>query len=130
MQLSEVNLVSPMVGVKPFFEFTGSFLIIIPLLEYDPFDYSKRYAKYNPGSEAGPKSRFWRMYLDEAAVCDQDMLKENRDIVDGLLIFVSRLLHMFMPYSLIKFGCKGGSLLGGLDHIHSPDHPVFAKGQQ
>lgn len=35
-----------------------------------------------------PKSRFWRVYLDETNILDRNLLRQNGDALDGLLVFV------------------------------------------
>ena len=49
------------------------------------------------GDEAGPDARVWRVYLDESAKLDEDMLQGYRESLDVHIIFVRRRLTSSQP---------------------------------
>lgn len=53
----------------------------------DPLDYEQRYAEDPRGEEMGPFARIWRIFLDECARFDSDMVDDWRDRLDVLLVF-------------------------------------------
>lgn len=52
------------------------------------FDTEQRYPEDPPYQELRPNARVWRVYLDECAVFDADMIGEAREGLDMLLVFV------------------------------------------
>ncbi len=59
----------------------------------DPNDYTKRYPRDAIGEEMLPNGRFWRTYVDEAAMFDGEMLNIYQDTIDVLLVFVGNFPH-------------------------------------
>ncbi len=53
-------------------------------------DYVARFAKPDPyGQETAPNARAWRVYVEEAAAFDENMVGQSRDGLDVMLVFVS-----------------------------------------
>lgn len=75
----------------------GMFLVCVhqrnylnyPIAAERNYNYEEKYPPDPPGEEMGPNARFWHVYLDEAEIFDQDLLRTNRDLLDSLLVFVS-----------------------------------------
>ncbi|KAH8824325.1 hypothetical protein DL96DRAFT_1613736 [Flagelloscypha sp. PMI_526] len=53
------------------------------------YDYDAQYPPDKPGEEAGDNARVWRIYMDEADVYDDDMIRGFRDTIDSLLVFAA-----------------------------------------
>lgn len=64
----------------------------------DAWDYTQKYAEDVPHTEMGPTARLWKVYNEEAAKFDDDMVEDWKDGLDMLLVFVSNLLayHAFL----------------------------------
>ncbi|KAK0431922.1 hypothetical protein EV421DRAFT_132981 [Armillaria borealis] len=54
---------------------------------HDPSDYEQKYSEDARGEEMGLFARIWRIYLDECAIFDAEMVEDWRDGLDVLLIF-------------------------------------------
>ncbi|TFY74652.1 hypothetical protein EWM64_g9360 [Hericium alpestre] len=54
---------------------------------YNPDDYEQKYPPDHPVEAMGPNARIWRVYLDEAALRDNDVIEGWRDTTDVLLVF-------------------------------------------
>ncbi|KAK0480458.1 hypothetical protein EDD18DRAFT_1322417 [Armillaria luteobubalina] len=54
---------------------------------HDPLDYEQKYSEDARGEEMGLFARIWRIYLDECAIFDAEMIEDWRDGLDVLLIF-------------------------------------------
>ena len=55
----------------------------------DPFDYEQKYAEDEEFKEMGSMARLWKVFLDECAKFDAEMVDDWRDGLDVLLVFVS-----------------------------------------
>ncbi|KAK0227010.1 hypothetical protein EDD85DRAFT_777368, partial [Armillaria nabsnona] len=53
----------------------------------DPFDYEKKFAEDKRYEELGSAARVWRIYLEECAASDGEMVEGWRDGLDVLLVF-------------------------------------------
>ncbi|PBK65626.1 hypothetical protein ARMSODRAFT_917406 [Armillaria solidipes] len=53
----------------------------------DPFDYEKKFAEDKQYDELGSAARVWRIYLEECATSDGEMVEGWRDGLDVLLVF-------------------------------------------
>ena len=53
------------------------------------YNYMEKYSEDKSGEEFSEKARVWNVYLDEAETYDADMIQGYRNIMDGLLVFVS-----------------------------------------
>ena len=53
------------------------------------YDYTEKYSEDEPKKEFDENARVWNVYLDEAETYDADMIQGYRNIMDGLLVFVS-----------------------------------------
>ncbi|KAK0227003.1 hypothetical protein EDD85DRAFT_923330 [Armillaria nabsnona] len=53
----------------------------------DPFDYEKKFAEDKRGEELASAARVWRIYLEECAASDGEMVEGWRDGLDVLLVF-------------------------------------------
>ncbi|PBK69563.1 hypothetical protein ARMSODRAFT_936163, partial [Armillaria solidipes] len=63
------------------------FLANDSLQGHDPSDYEQKYSEDARGEEMGLFARIWRIYLDECAIFDAEMVEDWRDVLDVLLIF-------------------------------------------
>ncbi|KAH8823258.1 hypothetical protein DL96DRAFT_1469187, partial [Flagelloscypha sp. PMI_526] len=65
-------------------------MILIPIyLDARSYNYEEKYPEDPPGKEADNDARVWKVYLDEAEVYDEDMIRGFKDTVDSSLIFAS-----------------------------------------
>lgn len=55
---------------------------------HDTFDYEQKYAADKEYEEMSPTARIWKIYLDECAKFDLEMVEIWRDNLDMLLVFV------------------------------------------
>ncbi|KAG6876849.1 hypothetical protein C0992_011549 [Termitomyces sp. T32_za158] len=76
------------------------------------YDYTKTYSPEKPGEELKDNARVWNVYLDEANEYDMDIIQGFRNIIDGLLVFVS--YHTFFLIRLLTY--KTGRALLGCGH--------------
>ncbi|KAK0444316.1 hypothetical protein EV421DRAFT_1890530 [Armillaria borealis] len=53
----------------------------------DPSNYEERFAEDAQYEETGSNARVWRVYQEESAIHDGNMVEEARDHVDVLLVF-------------------------------------------
>ncbi|KAJ3803942.1 hypothetical protein F5876DRAFT_71032, partial [Lentinula aff. lateritia] len=51
------------------------------------FDYREKYADEPFGEELKDNSRVFKVYLDEAEIFDDDMIRGFRETIDSLLVF-------------------------------------------
>ena len=51
--------------------------------------YDQKYPMDEPGSELSQNARVWKIYYDEATEFDEGMIKEYKESIDVLLVFVS-----------------------------------------
>ncbi len=52
-------------------------------------DYVARFPEGDPyGQETAPNARVWRVYVEEAAAFDENMVGQSRDGLDVMLVFV------------------------------------------
>ena len=65
-----------------------SFFVAFSPRHYPVDDYKELYPEDPYGAEAGENARVWRVYLDESAEFDSDMLRGYRDSLDVHLVFV------------------------------------------
>ncbi|SJL01202.1 uncharacterized protein ARMOST_04520 [Armillaria ostoyae] len=68
----------------------------------DPFDYEKKFAEDKQYDELGSAARVWRIYLEECAASNGEMVEGWRDGLDVLLVFVSTIVLEFGMLSLIE----------------------------
>ncbi|SJL01209.1 uncharacterized protein ARMOST_04527 [Armillaria ostoyae] len=68
----------------------------------DPFDYEKKFAEDKQYDELGSAARVWRIYLEECAGSDGEMVEGWRDGLDVLLVFVSTIVLGLRILSLIE----------------------------
>ncbi|KAF9023817.1 hypothetical protein BDZ89DRAFT_148479, partial [Hymenopellis radicata] len=55
----------------------------------DPFDYEQKYAPDEEYEEMSPKARVYRVYVDESAKFDREMVNGWREALDVLLVFAA-----------------------------------------
>lgn len=65
-------------------------LKLTPRTVNDPFDYEQKYPDDEPYTELSPMARIWKVFLDECAKFDAEMVEDWRDALDVLLVFVCR----------------------------------------
>ncbi len=68
----------------------------------DPFDYEKKFTEDKQYEELGSAARVWRIYLEECAASDGEMVEGWRDGLDVLLVFVSTIVLELRILSLIE----------------------------
>ena len=51
--------------------------------------YERKYPLDEPGKEFDANARVWRIYYDEAREIDDEVIKEYKESIDVLLVFVS-----------------------------------------
>ncbi|KAF9027428.1 hypothetical protein BDZ89DRAFT_1160808 [Hymenopellis radicata] len=56
-------------------------------------DYVARFPEDPYGQETAPNARAWRVYVEEAAIFDENMVGQSRDGLDVMLVFVSQNLQ-------------------------------------
>ena len=60
--------------------------------------YKNKYPLDAPGKEFDANARVWRIYYDEARELDNEVIKEYKESIDVLLVFVS-LYTRSVPYT-------------------------------
>ncbi len=73
-------------------------------------DYVARLPEDPYGQETAPNARIWRVYVEEAAAFDENMVGQSRDGLDVMLVFVRIVLELCLkPTHLLAL--LGRSLL-------------------
>ncbi|KAF8916070.1 hypothetical protein CPB85DRAFT_1186961, partial [Mucidula mucida] len=69
-------------------------------------DYVARFPEPDPyGQETAPNARAWRVYVEEAAAFDENMIGQSRDGLDVMLVFVST----FVLQVLVQLAVSDGA---------------------
>ncbi len=63
--------------------------VLICAVGIDPYNYEQKFSKDEKFKEIGPMARMWKTFLKEYSKFDSNMVKDWRDALDMLLVFVS-----------------------------------------